>query len=74
MVGYTRSQRRLVFGCTAEFFEGERNRSDLALTCVPHEAKHRTRIYARGQKDTDLNVGQQVRTHAFEYSGTHLFA
>ena len=60
-------QRRLVLRRAAELFEGERNGADLALTGVSHEAKQRAGVDARGEKDTYLNVSQQMRAHAVEY-------
>ena len=44
--------------------ESQGDRPNTAARRLAHEAQNRTRIDARGQKNANLDVGQQMRTHA----------
>ena len=70
-LGHLRGERRLVLSCPAELFEGKRNRSDLTLTGIPHEAEKRPGVDASREKQAHLDIGEQMRTHAVEHRAAH---
>jgi hypothetical protein len=43
----------------------------LVLPCVSHATKQCAGVAACREKDTHLNISQQMRAHAIERAGTH---
>ena len=64
--GNARGKRGLVLNRAAELLEGKRNGADLLLACVAHEAKKRSGVDARGEKEANLDICEQMSPHALE--------
>src|SRR5262249_49494809 len=72
ILGHLRGKRRFVIGRAAKFLKGKRDRTDVLLARVTHQAKKRSRVDARREENSYLNVGQEMRANTFEHGRVHL--